>query len=83
MQEDASRSCSFCWVSSMNLSRLMACIFGETGLAELSVAIMYKKGTGKRWLEIGGIYHFILLNFFVVILQVYPNLHLIQNLYAL
>lgn len=45
MQEDASRSRSFCWVSSMNLARLMACIFGETGMAELSVAIMYKKGT--------------------------------------
>jgi hypothetical protein len=29
----------------MNLARLMACIFGETGMAELSVAIMYKKGT--------------------------------------
>jgi hypothetical protein len=29
----------------MNLSRLKACIFGENGMAELSVAIMYKNGT--------------------------------------
>jgi hypothetical protein len=29
----------------MNLSRLMACIFGESGISELSVAIMYENGT--------------------------------------
>lgn len=45
MQEVTSRLCSFCWVSSMNLSRLMACIFGETGIADLSGDIMYENGT--------------------------------------
>jgi hypothetical protein len=45
MQEDISRSWSIWWVSSLNFSRLMACIFGENGMAYLSVAIMYQNGT--------------------------------------
>jgi hypothetical protein len=32
-------------VSSLNLSRLMTCIFGENGMAELSMAIMDENGT--------------------------------------
>jgi hypothetical protein len=62
---------------------LMACIFGETVMAELSVDIMYENETvGKgvySWEECISLFFWN----FVVILPVYPNLHLIQNLYAL